>query len=168
MLYSFLLYLIFVLPLAIKNNWQDGKAWFLQKMINTVITLYVFILLSGNLLRFIKGISNHEFLVLVNTSLVVNIVVSLVYGVISFVVVVQSIRLALRIEKARLFLLKMIPFVWMLIGVDKYCILYILSNEVINVGKLIFIIVMHTIIWGLIFWFYSHKRTKVYMEAIAN
>jgi len=160
MIYQIVLYFVLVLPLSINNYKKDGKKWLTTKIINSLITFYFFLLFAGNAHRLIFGLTDDTFLIMKDVPMELNIVFSIFYGVVSFFAGIQTIRLALRNEKARVYMIWMIPLFWILTGVDKYYMYIALNNIRPSIKYLIFSNVIYTFLWGSIFLFYSRKRTK--------
>ena len=166
MVYSLLLYAVFILPIAIGNYNKDGTRWLIIKALNIVFTLYVFVLLAGNARRLILGIIDRDYLILVNEALWLNIVFALGYGIISFYAIVQAIRLAIRKGAARKSFLLSIPFVWLFTGIDKYYAYISIYNETPTVFYVIINNVINGLIWGAILYFYSNTKVKNFYSQI--
>ena len=160
MVYSLLLYAVFILPIAIGNYKKDGTRWLIIKVLNIVFTLYVFVLLAGNARRLILGITDRDYLILVNEVLWLNIVFALGYGIISFYAIVQAIRLAIRKGAARKSFLIVIPLVWLFTGIDKYYAYITMYNETPTVFYVVVNNVINGLIWGAMLIFYCNAKVK--------
>lgn len=164
MIYSVLIYLILVLPLSIRSYKKDGKKYIFNKIFNSLITLYIFVLLSGNLWRLTISITNKDYLIMKDVPLSLNIAYSLVYALFSFFIIIQLVRLTLRKELARKSILLLIPFLWILLGIHKYYGYYNVYNKT---PTLLHILVSNTIsavILGGIYLFYYSKKTKEFFN----
>ncbi|MCF8229274.1 MAG: hypothetical protein K9J24_10030 [Bacteroidales bacterium] len=160
MIYRIILYLIFVLPISIIFYKKDGKKWILIKLLNSIITLYLFLLLSGNLQRFIVGLNNDSYLILKDVPYPINVAISFIYGIVSFFTIIQAIRLAFRREKARKLIFWLIPILWILTGIDKYYVSINNTNNYPSLSNIIIVNSIYALVWGGIFIFYKLKNTK--------
>lgn len=164
MFYSVLLYFIFVLPISIRRYKSDGRDYLFSKIINSIISLFVFVLLAGNLKRCFFGLTDDSFAIMQDVSTVQNVVFSLLYGVLFILVVVQVIRLAMRIEKARVLFLRIIPLLWLFLEVDKYFIYITMNGSIPSNLHITISSLLSAILWGGIFVFYIRKNTKTFLE----
>jgi hypothetical protein len=159
MIYSILLYGFFILPVSIKYYKKDGTKKLFIKILNSLITLFVFISFAGSMWRLINGASNNIFLIK-DASLWLNIPFSIFYGIMAFISIILVIRLASRNESARGPFLKVIPLLWLLKGFDNYYAYLYLANETPGYAYIIFSNVLYGLIWGSIFLFYSNRNVK--------
>jgi hypothetical protein len=165
MIYSIALYLVFILPISIIKYKIDGKNWLIIKILNSLITLYVFALVAGNLKRLIFGLSDSSYLIMKNVPLTLNITMSVFYTILSFVVGVQVIKLSFRQTKARIFFIWLIPFLWIFTGIEKYYVYMALYNEIPSMEYNIFTYTIHTLVWLCILLFYNSNRFKMFISA---
>lgn len=166
MIYSILIYVVFILPIAISNYRKDGTKWLIVKVINIIFTLYIFALLAGNARRLFLGITDREYLILVNEAIWINVAFALGYVITSFYAIVQSIRLAIRNGAARKLFLIAIPFVWLFTGIDKYYAFISMYNETPTVFYVIINNIMNGLIWGAMLIFYSNSKVKAFYNHI--
>jgi hypothetical protein len=163
MIYSILLYGLFVLPVSIRYYKKDGTKNLFIKILNSLITLFVFVLYAGSVWRLIQGASNNIFLIK-NATLWFNIPLSFIYGIISFFVILLVIRLASRKESARRPFIKVIPLLWILKGFENYFAYLYISNETPGLAYIIFSNVLYGLIWGSIFLFYRNRNVKKFFS----
>lgn len=165
MIYSIVLYLIFILPFSLQIYKKVGKKWMLIKILNSIITFYVFVLLTGNVRRLIVGLSDHTFLLMKNVPLGINIVVSIFYSIVSFIAIIQVIKLAFKKETAIVFFSWLIPFLWLFTGIDKYYTYVEIYNQSPSSLYVILSNAFYALIWGCFFIFYRSKKTKAFFQS---
>ncbi|NQU85666.1 MAG: hypothetical protein HQ541_07895 [Mariniphaga sp.] len=165
MIYSILLYLVLILPVSVYHYKKDGGKWLFIKSLNSLITLYVFVLLAGNVKRLLFGLTDGTYLIMKDVSLSLNIAISVIYGLVSFFTVVQIIRLALRKEIARVLFIRIIPLLWVLTGIDKYYAYITIYNEKPSLLYVILSNTLYALIWLVIFLFYNSKKIKAFFTA---
>jgi hypothetical protein len=165
MIYSILLYIVFILPISFLYYKKDGKKWLLIKILNSLITLYVFITVAGNLRRIVLGLSDNSYLVMKEVPFGLNVSVSVLYAILSIIAGVQIIRLAFRKENARSFFLWLLPFLWIFTSIDKYYAYISLYNTEPSLLYIILSNVGYTILWMCIFLFYNSKKLKLFFQA---
>jgi hypothetical protein len=164
MIYSVFLYIIFVLPISIFYYKQDGRKFLVVKILNTFITFYIFILFSGNLKRLILSFSDSAYLIMRNVPLVLNYTLSFIYGVLSFITVIQAVRIAFRKESARIFFIRMIPILWVLTSIDYYYISMTIYKEVPSLLHEVLINIFYGLIWMGVFFIYRSKKFKLFFN----
>jgi hypothetical protein len=164
MIYSILLYAVFILPISIWYYKKDGKKWLFIKIINSLITLYVFIAVAGNLRRLVLGFSDNSYLIMKDVPFGLNVSVSILYAILSIIAGVQTIRLAFRKENARSFFLWLLPFLWIFTGIDKYYAYISLYNEGPSLLYIILSNIAYTLLWICIFLFYNSKKLKLFFK----
>jgi hypothetical protein len=166
MKYSIAIFLVFILPIAIRNYKQDGKKWIYIKIFNLLITLYMFVLFSGSFNNLISGIIYGRLSILKNLPTWLNITYNVISRVFMFFTIVQIVKLAFRIEKARKVFLWIIPFLWVFTGVLMYEAFIKVYNEVPDNAFIIFINTMFALIYGGMFLFYRSKKTKDFFQVL--
>ena len=164
MLYSVILYLIFVLPISFQAYKRDGNKLLFVKIFNSLITLYVFVLFGGNAKRLILSIKDGEIYLMNDVSLWIRVTYFIIYGVVSIFAVVQVIKLAIRKESARVPFLKIIPLLWLLTGIDKYYAYIAIYDAIPSRLYLLISNIMFGVIWGGVFIFYSNRKVKEFLH----
>lgn len=165
MTYQIAIYILFILPISINYYKKDGKKWLFSKIINSIITLGFFIIFASNVNRLLFGITDGSYLVMKNVSTEINIVFSVFYGILSLFAGIQGIRLAFRMESARVYFLWLIPLFWILTAVDKFYVYLELINMEPDLLFFILVFAMYAFVWGALFLFYSKKSTKEFFKA---
>jgi hypothetical protein len=168
MFYSLLLYLIFILPVSIYHYKKDNSKWLFIKILNSLITLYIFVLLSGNLFHLIQGFSDNSYLLMRNVPFELNLTITILYSLLSIIAGVQVIKLACRNGSGRVLFIKLIPLLWVFNSIQLYYVYIKLYNESPPTDYLVFSIVLHVVLWLGIFLLYASKRFKVFFEPIHN
>ena len=165
MIYSIALYLLLIFPISLNRYKCDGRKWLFIKIMNFLITLYVFVLLSGNFKRFITGLSDNSYLILKDVPVSLNIAFSGMYTILSIIAGVQIIKLALRVKNGRIFFIWLIPLIWIFTGIDEFFAYKTIYHENPTLEYEIFINIIRTIFWLSIFLFYSSNRFKFFISA---
>ena len=163
MFYSVIIYLITILPFSIKNYLIDGNKWIFQKILNSIITLYYFVLFSGTL-KWGYSVISSSYYPLKNSSKLLNYLFIVCYSIIIFVFTVQVIRLAIRKEKGRNLFLKLLPIVWILLGIYKYQAYIHLNNIEPSILHIILSNSLTALILGSTFLIYMSKRMKDFLS----
>jgi hypothetical protein len=166
MIYSIILYLILILPISINSYKIDGSKWLLIKILNSLITLYVFVLLSGNLFRLIQGFSDDSYLLMKNVPFGVNLILTILYTLLSIIAGVQVIKLAFRKGSARVLFIKLIPFLWIFHCVQLYYGYVALYFETPPLYYLVFSGVLHVLLWLGILLLYNSKKFKDFFSSV--
>jgi hypothetical protein len=164
MIYSILLYVVFILPISFLYYKKDGKKWLLIKILNSLITLYVFITVAGSLKRLVLGFSDNSYLIMKDVPFGLNISVSVLNTILSIIAGVQTIRLAFRKENARSFFLWLLPFLWIFTGIDKYYAYISLYHDEPSLLYIILSNIAYTLLWMCIFLFYNSKKLKLFFQ----
>jgi len=94
----------------------------------------------------------------------INILISFIYGITSFFTIIQAIRLALRNEKSRKLIIWLVPFLWILTGIDKYYIYFGITNSHPSLSSVILTNSIYALVWGGVFLFYKLKKTKLFFS----
>lgn len=160
-----LLYFAFILPHSIYAYKTDGSKWIIYKIINSLIALYILIILAGSANRLFMGISDTSLLTINDAPLFVSISFNVLYAFISLFVSVLAIKLAVRKPSARKYFLRLIPLMWAFREVDKY---YFYIEKYEGKPDVLFLIISGTLLalpWLGIFIFYSLKNTKQFLNA---
>jgi hypothetical protein len=165
MIYSILIYAIFILPISLYLYKKDGKKWLFFKIINSLITLYIFVLIAGNLKRLIIGLTDNSYLVMNEVPIGLNISISVLYSILSIFVGVQVIKTALRKECGRKLLVLLIPLLWIFTSIDKYYVYAKLYNENPSMSYAIFSNIIYALMWLGIFLIYNSKKVKLFFHA---
>lgn len=164
MIYSILLYVVFILPVSIFYYKKDGKKWLFIKIINSLITFYVFISVAGNLKRLVLGLSDNSYLIMKDVSFNLNVLVSFLYAILSIIAGVQVIKLAFRKGSARNLFIWLIPFLWIFTSIDKYYAYISLYNETPSLLYVILSNMAYTFLWLSIFIIYNSKKLKLFFQ----
>lgn len=164
MIYSLIIYLAFIFPISIKKYKIDGKDKLIFKIFNTLITLYVFVYLGGNVKQFFYAIKGNPLFFTETTPRWIYLGYFVIYGAVSFFTIVQMIRLAIRKEGARLQFLIVIPILWILTGIEKYYAYIIIYSETPSRLYAIVSNLWYAFIWGGFFLFYKSRRTKEFLS----
>ena len=168
MFYSLLLYLIFILPISIYHYKKDNGKWLFIKLLNSLITFYIFVLLSGNLFHLIKGLSDNSYLLMKNVPFELNLTITILYSLLSIIAGVQIIKLACRNGSSRVLFIRLIPVLWIFNSIQLYYVYITLYNEIPPTDYLVFSIVLHVVLWLGIFLLYASKRFKDFFEPVQN
>ena len=124
--YSIAIFLILVLPVALKKYQTDKGENILAKVLNLIISFLIFQLNTGYLKYLIFSlISNKSFLedeVFVQTGILPPSVSVFLYFISCYEFLATRLCrfLALRIEKYRLWFLRLLPFVWIIESANLY------------------------------------------------
>jgi hypothetical protein len=163
MIYSIVIYLIFVLPVSIKAYKRVGNKWLFIKIFNSLLTLYVFVLFGGNAKRLIFSLVDDEIYLMNDVSIWIKATYFVIYGAASIFAVIQVIKLAIRKESARGSFLRIIPLLWLLTCIDKYYAYIAIYDVVPSHLYLVFSNIIYGVVWGGIFIFYSNKKVKEFL-----
>jgi hypothetical protein len=159
-----MLYLTFILPHSIYAYKTDGSKWIVYKIINSLIALYILLILAGSVNRLFMGFSDSSLFTINDTPLLVSISFNVLYTFISLFVSVLAIKLAVRKPSARKYFIRLIPFMWAFREVDKY---YFYIEKYEGKPDVLFLIISGTLLalpWLGIFIFYSLKNTKQFLN----
>jgi hypothetical protein len=160
MYYSIALYLALILPISIRKYKKDGKKSVLVKILNSLITLYVSVALSGIAGRLMPWNTKDTFLILKDVPLWINIAYTIIYTAVSAFAIFHVVKLALRMNSGRLPFLKVVPLLWVMTGIEKYYTYISMFNDTPSALYMIWSNAIYAIIWGGIFVFYRNKKTK--------
>jgi hypothetical protein len=89
-----------------------------------------------------------------------NIIYSVILGLLSVFTVVQVIKLAIRKGSARIIFLWIIPLLWLFTGIEKYYAYITIYSEVPSKLYVIISNTLYALIWGCMFIFYKSRKTK--------
>lgn len=176
--YSIAIFLIIVLPVALKKYQTDKVENILAKVLNLIISFLIFQLNTGYLKYTIYSlINNRSFLkeeVFVQTGILppsVSGVFYILLIVMSFGLPIYAVLLALRIEKYRKRFLRLLPFAWIIESVNLYSKLifdngfeykfYVIPLLLLYIGFFIFLLYLfYTRKFVKRFFQYNHKEDK--------
>jgi len=164
MIYSILIYAILILPISLYYYKKDGKKWLIIKIINSLITLYIFVLFAGNLRRLIIGFSDNSYLIMEGVPIALNISISVFYSILSIFAGVQAIKTAFRKESGRKLLILLIPLIWIFTSMDMYYSYVKLYNEYPSLSFVIFSNTIYALVWLGIFLMYNSKKVKLFFS----
>lgn len=165
MIYSAFLYLVLILPFSIRKYMKDGKRLLFVKILNSLLSLFVFVALTGILKIVLPWNEDSRFMILEGVPSTISIVFSCIYVATVFYSLFLSVLLALINKGARLSFIRIIPLLIVLISIHKYY-LYTFSYD--KNPSMIFVLIstiQNLVIWGGIILFYINKKTK---EFFAN
>jgi hypothetical protein len=160
-----IIYMVFIFPFSIDAYKVDGRKWIVYKILNSLISLFILIILAGSIQRLFHGITDTSFLIITDAPIILSVLFSVAYAVLSFFTSIQAIKLAFRKSSARIVLIKIIPFMWMFREVDKYYAYFVMYEDKPDVLYLILSGIFLAIPWIGIIIFYSLENTKKFLNA---
>jgi hypothetical protein len=163
-IFPVILYMVFIFPFSVDAYKIDGSKWLAYKILNSVISLYILIILAGSFKRLFHGITDTSLLIITNVPVIISILFSVAYAVISFFTSVQAIKLAFRKSNARVALLRIIPFMWMFQEIDKYFAHYTMYEDKPDLLFLVISGIFLALPWIGIFIFYSLEKTQKFLN----
>lgn len=168
---TILIFVIFVIPVTLKEYQRDKGMNNWTKVINVFVCFLLFysfsnairdeiLLLFSNIGEF-KKIAQSEIGFL---SPMLNMIFWVIFIILSFVLLANVVLLALRKEKSRILFLRLIPVFWIFKSIDLYK--YFLKNikNVRGDQALIFLFTIIGIICLVLFLLYSSKPFKSFFQ----
>jgi hypothetical protein len=165
MIYSILLYLIFILPFSLFNYKKDGNKFLFIKILNSLVTLYLFVLVSDNCRILFHAISDESFLLMKKVPFSLNLTISILYFILCFITGIQIIKLAVRKGNSRVTFLILVPFLFAFTGVQKYYVYCSIYNENPPLNYLIFSNFISALVWLGIIFLYNSKGFKLFFSS---